>query len=169
LGQPLVVAVHGLRRAESISVGINELVPGNVLSSQTRTAGCRLCGEEDVGRSSLNVKRILLIEVSESLLSIRTEILQDRNYEVVQVTGDTSLALRSNRFGEVSAIVIGHGASWAERREIATRLKRIFPSVPIVALLRHGDAELPGIAVNIQADDPVQWLLALDCTTGRIN
>ena len=50
-----------------------------------------------------------------------------------------------------------------------TQLTRIFPSVPIVALLRRDDAELPGIAANIRADDPVRWLLSVDRSTGRVN
>ena len=95
------------------------------------------------------MKRILLIEFSESLLRIRTEILQARNYEVVPIAGDASLADGLNQMAKVSAIVIGHGASWTDRLKMLTQLTRIFPSVPIVALLRRDDAELPGIAANL--------------------
>jgi hypothetical protein len=73
------------------------------------------------------------VEFRERLLSVRDEILQSLGHPVI-----SALALRAARnldlSGEsVGVVLIGHGAPWDERCELAAHFRRTLPGVPIVA------------------------------------
>jgi DNA-binding NarL/FixJ family response regulator len=114
-------------------------------------------------------KKVILIEFSPSLLSIRTDILERQNYEVLGVLGSEESWERQLASPGISALILGHGSPWEHRRDLIERLNSINPDTPIVTLLRRSDSPFPQTAFNCPADNPPLWLTTVDRATGRIH
>jgi len=55
----------------------------------------------------------------------------------------------------VGVILIGHGAPWEERCNLAAHFREMLPGVPIVASLRERDKDVSGADYNCPADNPL--------------
>ena len=89
---------------------------------------------------------------------IRENILQLLGHPVVSVLG--LQAARSldlpNRL--VGVVVIGHGASWQQRRDLIAHFRETLSGVPIRALLRRQEEASGGADFSRPADNPPQWM-----------
>jgi DNA-binding NarL/FixJ family response regulator len=101
---------------------------------------------------------ILLVEFSYSLAAIRAEILEPLGRAIKVVVGSTNAVNCKVESRSISLIIIGHGAPWAERRELIKCLQQRMPGVPIVALLRKSDSDFPEVTFNCPADNPPKWI-----------
>ena len=113
--------------------------------------------------------KVILVEFSPSLLSIRAELLERQNYEVVSVLGSEETSERQLDISGISAVIVGHGLSWDQRKELIGLVNAISPNTPIIALLRRSDSPFPQTAFNCPADDPPLWLTTVDLATGRVH
>ena len=55
-------------------------------------------------------------------------------------------------------VLIGHGAPWEERCNLAAHFRETLPGVPIVASLRRQDKNVTGADYNLPADNPPLWV-----------
>jgi hypothetical protein len=101
---------------------------------------------------------IVQVEFRPSLLSIRDEILQSLGHPVVSVLGSRAARNLDLSHESVGVVLIGHGADWEERCNLASHFRETLPGVPIVASLRRGDKDISGADFNCPADNPPQWV-----------
>ena len=101
---------------------------------------------------------IVQVEFYPSVLSIREDILQSLGHPVVSVLGVQ--AARSLDLSDrlVGVIVIGHGASLQERRDLIAYFRETLPGVPILALLRRQEEAFGGVDFSCPADNPPEWV-----------
>jgi hypothetical protein len=98
------------------------------------------------------------VEFRESLLSVRVEILQSLGHPVISVLGSRAARNLDLSHESVGVVLIGHGAPWEERTELAGHFRKTLPGVPIVASLRQRDKDVIGADSNLRADDPPLWV-----------
>jgi hypothetical protein len=101
---------------------------------------------------------IVQVEFRESLLSIRDEILQSLGHPVISALGSRAARNLDLSDESVGIILIGHGAPWEERCNLAAHFRKTLPGVPIVASLRRRDQDVSGADYNCPADDPPLWV-----------
>jgi len=101
---------------------------------------------------------IVQVEFRESLLSIRDEILQSLGHPVVSALGSRAARSLDLSHKTVGVVLIGHGAPWQERCNLAAHFREILPGVPIVASLRRQDKDVTGADYNLPADNPPLWV-----------
>ena len=101
---------------------------------------------------------IVQVEFRESLLSVREEILQSLGHPVISAFGSRAARNLDLSHESVGVVLIGHGAPWEERCELAAYFRKSLPRVPIVASLRQRDKDLTGAHYNLRADDPPLWV-----------
>ncbi len=101
---------------------------------------------------------IVQVEFRESLLSIRDEILQSLGHPVISALGSRAARNLDLSRESVGVVVIGHGAPWEERCELAAYFRGTLPGVPIVASLRQRDRDVAGADFNLRADNPPLWV-----------
>ena len=100
---------------------------------------------------------IVQVEFRESSLSVRDEILQTLGHPVILALG--SWARNLDLLNEsIGVILIGHGAPWEERCNLAAHFREMLPGVPIVASLRQRDKDVSGADYNCPADNPPLWV-----------
>jgi hypothetical protein len=87
---------------------------------------------------------ILQVEYRLSLLSIREEILRSLGCPVISVLGSRAARNLDLSHESVGVVLIGHGAPWEERCNLAAHFREILPGVPIVASLRRQDKDVIG-------------------------
>jgi len=101
---------------------------------------------------------IVQVEFSPSLLEVREEILQSLGHPVISALGSRA-ARNLNVSGEsVGVVLIGHGAPWEERCNLAAYFRQTLPGVPIVASLRRRDRDISEADYNCPADNPPLWV-----------
>ena len=101
---------------------------------------------------------IVQIEFRESLLSIRDEILQSLGHPVISALGSCAARNLDLSHESVGVVLIGHGAPWEERCNLAAHFRGTLPGVPIVASLRQRDKHVSGADYNCPADNPPLWV-----------
>ena len=101
---------------------------------------------------------IVQVEFRESLLSIRDEILQSLGHPVISALGSRAARNLDLSHESVGVVLIGHGAPWEERCNLAAHFCETLPGVPIVASLRRQDKAVTGADYNLPADNPPQWV-----------
>lgn len=101
---------------------------------------------------------IVQVEFRESLLSVRDEILQSLGHPVISALGSRAARNLDLSHESVGVVLIGHGAPWEERCDLAAHFLKTLPGVPIVASLRQRDKDLIGADYNLRADDPPLWV-----------
>jgi hypothetical protein len=101
---------------------------------------------------------IVQVEFRESLLSIRDEILQSLGHPVISALGSRAARNLELSRESVGVVLIGHGAPWQERCNLATHFRETLPGIPIVASLRRRDKDVSGADYNCPADDPPLWV-----------
>lgn len=101
---------------------------------------------------------IVQIEFRESLLSIRDEILQSLGHPVISALGSRAARNLDLSHESIGVILIGHGAPWEERCNLAAHFREMLPGVPIVASLRQRDKDVSGADYNCPADNPPLWV-----------
>ena len=101
---------------------------------------------------------IVQVEFRPSVLSIREDILQSLGHPVVSVLGLQAARSLDLSGRLVGVIVIGHGASWQERRDLIAHFRETLFGVPILALLRRHEEALGEADFSCRADDPPQWI-----------
>jgi hypothetical protein len=101
---------------------------------------------------------IVQVEFRESLLSIRDEILQSLGHPIISALGSRAARNLDLSHESVGVVLIGHGAPWEERCNLATHFRETVPGVPIVAALRQRDKDVTGADYNLRADDPPLWV-----------
>jgi len=101
---------------------------------------------------------IVQVEFRESLLSIRDEILQSLGHPVISALGSRAARNLDLSRESVGVVLIGHGAPWEERSNLAAHFREILPGVPIVASLRRQDRDVIGADYNLPADNPTLWV-----------
>jgi hypothetical protein len=104
------------------------------------------------------METVLQIEYSPGLLSERTSILEPLGYAVVSVLGFSAALDYDLSKKPIGVIVIGHGASWIERRELISHFREALPGVPIVALLRKREVGFTEADYNCPGDNPPLWI-----------
>jgi len=100
---------------------------------------------------------IVQVEFRESLLSIRDEILQSLGHPVISALGSRAARNLDLSHESVGVVLIGHGAPWEERCNLAAYFRETLPRVPIVASLRRQDKDVTGADYNLPADNPPLW------------
>lgn len=106
----------------------------------------------------LNLTTILQVEYRVTLLSVRDDILQSLGHPVISALGSRVARNLDLSRESVGVIVIGHGALWEERCELAAYFRETLPGVPIVASLRQRDRDVAGADFNLRADNPPLWV-----------
>ena len=101
---------------------------------------------------------ILQVEYRLTLLLIREEILQSLGHPVVSVLGSQAGRNLDLSHESVGVVLIGHGAPWEERCNLAAHFRETMPGVPIVASLRRQDKNVTGADYNLPADNPPLWV-----------
>ena len=101
---------------------------------------------------------IVQVEFRESLLSIRDEILQSLGHPVISALGSRAARSLERSHESVGVVLIGHGAPWEERCNLAAYFRETLPGVPIVASLRRQDKDVTGADFNLPADNPPLWV-----------
>lgn len=101
---------------------------------------------------------IVQVEFRESLLSIRDEILQSLGHPVISALGSHAARNLDLSHESVGVVLIGHGAPWEERCDLAAHFREALPGVPIVASLRRRDKDVRGADYNCPADNPPLWV-----------
>ena len=101
---------------------------------------------------------IVQVEFRESLLSVRDEILQSLGHPVISALGSRAARNLDLSHESVGVVLIGHGAPWVKRCDLAAHFRKTLPGVPIVASLRQRDKDLTGADYNLRADDPPLWV-----------
>jgi hypothetical protein len=101
---------------------------------------------------------IVQVEFRESLLSIRDEILQSLGHPVISALGSRAARNLDLSHETVRVVLIGHGAPWEERCNLAAYFREILPGLPIVASLRRQDKDVTGADYNSPADNPPLWV-----------
>ena len=101
---------------------------------------------------------IVQVEFRESLLSIRDEILQSLGHPVISALGSRAARKLDLSHESVGVVLIGHGAPWEERCNLATYFRETLPGVPIVVSLRRRDKDVNGADYNCPADNPPLWV-----------
>ena len=105
------------------------------------------------------MKKILQIEFRESILVTRADILRSAGFAVDSILGsDPTWKTRLSQSGDYDVIVIGHGSTWFDRRDLIAFFRASLPSLPLIALLRRTDQPFHDASHNCPADDPVVWL-----------
>ena len=99
---------------------------------------------------------IVQVEFRESLLSVRDEILQSLGHPVISALGSRAARNLDLSHESVGVVLIGHGAPWEERCNLAAHFRETLPGVPIVASLRQRDQDvsrsrlqLPGQIIHL--------------------
>jgi hypothetical protein len=100
---------------------------------------------------------IVQVEFRDSLLSVRDEILQSLGHPVISALGSRAARNLDLSHESVGVVLIGHGAPWEERCELAAHFRKTLPGVPIVASLRRRDGVVIGADYNLRADNPSLW------------
>ena len=98
------------------------------------------------------------VEFRESLLSVRDEILQSLGHPVISALGSRAARSLDLSHETLGVVLIGHGAPWEERCDIAAHFREVLPGVPMVASLRRQDKDVTGADYNLRADDPPLWV-----------
>jgi hypothetical protein len=106
----------------------------------------------------LNLTTILQVEYRVTLLSIRDDILQSLGHPVVSVLGSRAARNLDLSHESIGVILIGHGAPWEERCNLAAHFREMLPGVPIVASLRQRDKDVSGADYNCPAVNPPLWV-----------
>ena len=101
---------------------------------------------------------IVQVEFCENLLSIRDEILQSLGHPVISALGSRAARNLDLSHESVGVILIGHGAPWEERCDLAAHFRETLPGVPIVAFLCRRDKDVSGANYNCPADNPPLWV-----------
>jgi hypothetical protein len=107
--------------------------------------------------SGIALKTVLQIEFSPSLLSEREAVLKRQGYPVISILGSSNARDVDVSAPGMGVVVVGHGASWLERESLIAYFRELLPGIPIVALLRTGDAPFSGADFNCPADNPPLW------------
>ena len=105
-----------------------------------------------------NMTTIGQVEFRESLLSVRDEILQSLGHPVISALGSRAARSLDLSHETLGVVLIGHGAPWEERCDIAAHFREVLPGVPMVASLRRQDKDVTGADYNLRADDPPLWV-----------
>ncbi len=108
------------------------------------------------------MKTVLQVEYTLSMLELREAVLMARGYAVISALGSDDVTRLALKMPQVDAVVIGHGASWDERKALISDVRLLLPGVPILALLRRDDAPYAGATFNLRADDPAGWAGTID-------
>ena len=101
---------------------------------------------------------IVQVEYRESLLTIRDQILQSLGHPVISALGSRAARDLDLSHEAVGVVLIGHGAPWEERCNLAAHFRETLSGVPIVASLRRQDKDVIGADYNLPADNPPLWV-----------
>jgi len=101
---------------------------------------------------------LVQVDFRESLLSIRDEILQSLGHPVISALGSRAARNLDLSNESVGVVLIGHGAPWEERCNLAAHFRETLPGVLIVASLRRQDKDVTGADYNLPADNPPLWV-----------
>jgi hypothetical protein len=101
---------------------------------------------------------IVQVEFRESLLSIRDQILRSLGHPVISALGSRTARDLDLSHETVGVVLIGHGAPWEERCNLAAHFRETLSGVPIVASLRRQDKDVTGADYNLPADNPPLWV-----------
>jgi hypothetical protein len=98
------------------------------------------------------------VEFRESLLLVRDEVLQSLGHPVISALGSRAARNLNLSHESIGVVLIGRGAPWEERCNLAAHFRKTLPGVPIVASLGHRNQDLIGADYNLRADDPPLWV-----------
>jgi hypothetical protein len=104
------------------------------------------------------MRKIIQVEYRSGLLTVREEILQFLGCTVVSVFGSRAARQLDLSNNDVGVILIGHGASWAERSQLISHFKQAQPATPVIASLRQSDKPFCNADFNCPADNPPEWI-----------
>jgi hypothetical protein len=104
---------------------------------------------------------ILQIAYYQSLLEIRTRMLESGGYQVTSVLGnDRAFGLDAMAVATVDLIVIGFSASHPIRTKAVRWFKQHYPSIPLVVLRFYVSENFPEAGATL-SEDPKIWLGAI--------
>jgi DNA-binding response OmpR family regulator len=103
-------------------------------------------------------KRILCVSYDGSLLRTRKMLLEDAGYEVVKAEGllraMSACMAQGPRF---DLVILGHPITSQDTEQLISHI-RATSRVPVLALLRGCQSEVPGAARSIVSLDPSEFL-----------
>ncbi len=112
---------------------------------------------------------ILQVAYYQSLLEIRTRMLEFGGYQVTAALGnDEAFALDATVIATVDLIVIGFSASHPIRTTAVHWFKERYPTIPAVVLRFHGFEKFPEAGATL-SEDPKIWLEAIASILKRSN
>jgi hypothetical protein len=101
---------------------------------------------------------ILQVEYRVTLLSVREEIHQSLGHPVIFALGSRAARNLDLSHETVGVVLIGPGAPWEERCNLAAHFREALPGGPIVASLCRLDKDVTGADYNLPADNPPLWV-----------
>jgi DNA-binding response OmpR family regulator len=112
--------------------------------------------------SSIPAQRplILIIEDEAQALSIRQKVLQQDGYNVIGVNGPNE-ALSCLRYFPICAIIADHMLSGTTGVELAKKMKKLKPDVPIISFSGTLPERFDGVDVYINKGEPTANFLRI--------
>src|SRR5258708_7291310 len=109
----------------------------------------------------ISMAHILQVAYYQSLLEIRTRMLESGGYQVTSALGnDEAFGLGATVIATIDLIVIGFSASHPIRSNAVRWFKQRYPTIPVVVLLFHSFEKFPEAGASL-SEDPKIWLEAI--------
>ena len=106
---------------------------------------------------------ILSISYDESLLLTRQMLLQQMGHTVYSAAGfSRAYKICTEYGGQFDLIVLGHSIPHDDKIAIVQHCKNACNMCPILALLRSGEAPIPGAARSVDSSDPQAFMAAIN-------
>jgi DNA-binding response OmpR family regulator len=109
--------------------------------------------------------RILSISYDGPLLVTRQMLLQAYGYDVISAEGFTEALEHADDGSNFDLVIIGHSIPLKDKRKIVSQLRKQ-REVPVLSLLRHGEAPLQEATESVEPHDPKQLVLAVQRLLG---
>lgn len=110
--------------------------------------------------------RILSISYDGPLLVTRQMLLQAYGYEVTSAEGFAEALEHCNEGEQFDLVIMGHSIPLKDKRQIIVHIRKCGP-VPVLSLLRSGEAPLPEANASVEPNDPKKLVAAVRQLIGQ--
>ncbi len=114
-------------------------------------------------------KRILHVAYFESLLQLRTSMLEKSGYVVRSVQGNIkAMDVPTEDMADIDLVVIGFSGTYGARAAMLGWFKQNYPAIPVVVLQANTSERFDGADAVTLSEDPRVWLGAVSrCLTAQ--